>query len=455
MADAAAAASSDAGTATAALLGPTSAGSQVALVLYGLYLSLHVRYVSTEAYRRLLVRVKSTLWVVFALLTAYTVLLFVDSTYWTTTTHRTTTEIHDGWTVDVILPLLAACVQLPVQAILTLRAAVLIHRRWVRNLFLGALALCIVVSFVGGVLSCVSGLLYDRGDVAGLSPLDFNYSIVIWLAASAVVDIAISTTLARTLRQRIGAFDEQKDSLLRKVVIVGYQTMAYTTILAVAGAVTAAATQTADPTFSYVDWAFWLPLPACYGLSLYTTLSIRRTPEHYLTTSTASTLPVSATLDTKQAGLAPVVVPVSTLPASAAEKSPLSAGSASGSGTKQPQLLHPHKGPRTSALYDKIESWERRASVDEVRVPMPGMRRSSSFDSRVGLVGAPGGGPTTTVRLRAEGEQEEDTRGSRRRLSTENARGGAHSRGPSPSRQHDPDTSVVDFGEDQRREESG
>lgn len=82
MADAATAAS-NAGTATAALLGPTSAGSQVALVLYGLYLALHVRHVSSEAFGRLVLRVKATLWLVFVLLTAYTVLLFVDSTYWT------------------------------------------------------------------------------------------------------------------------------------------------------------------------------------------------------------------------------------------------------------------------------------------------------------------------------------------------------------------------------------
>ncbi|GAA5909953.1 hypothetical protein JCM6882_008411 [Rhodosporidiobolus microsporus] len=448
---------SDAGTATAALLGPTSAGSQVALVLYGLYLALHARYYSTDAYRRLVSRVKVTLWVVFALLTAYTALLFIDSTYWTTTTKRAPSEIRDGWTVDAVLPLLAGCVQVPVQAVLALRAAVLITRRWVRNSFLGVLGLLILLSFTGAVLSCVSALLYNRGAISPLSPLDFNYSIALWLAASAVADIAISTTLASTLRQRIGAFDEQKDSLVRKVVIAGYQTMAYTTVLAVAGAVAACAVPGADSTFSFVDWAFWLPLPACYGLSLYTTLSIRRTPEHYLTTSTSSTLPVSSTLTSSSASttkrkekpsLAPVVVPISTVPLSSGEKSPLSG---------KPSHLHPHsgKGPRTSAIHDKIETWERRASVDvapdEVRVPMPlapgHLRRSSSFDSRVGLVGAPSGGPSGgggggRGGLRPEGEGEDGE--------------GRRSRGVSPTRRG-PEASVVDFGGQgqHRRQDSG
>lgn len=72
----------DAGRATSTLLGSTSAGSQVALILYGLYLAVHVRYVSSDLYARLASRVKVVLWTVFALLTAYSGLVFADVVHW-------------------------------------------------------------------------------------------------------------------------------------------------------------------------------------------------------------------------------------------------------------------------------------------------------------------------------------------------------------------------------------
>jgi hypothetical protein len=72
----------DDGGTTAALLGATSAGSQVALVLYGLSLAFVGRWATNEG-RGAETRVKLLHASVFVFLTAYTILIFVDSTYWT------------------------------------------------------------------------------------------------------------------------------------------------------------------------------------------------------------------------------------------------------------------------------------------------------------------------------------------------------------------------------------
>lgn len=66
-----------------------------------------------------------------------------------------------------------------------------------------------------------------------------------------------------------------------------------------------------------------------------------------------------------------------------------------------------YKPSRSSALYDRIEPWERRASVDDTRIPMPpagpgglpsgtsGRARTSSLE--INRAGAAGGGATLTV----------------------------------------------------------
>ncbi|GAA5857103.1 hypothetical protein JCM8547_007960 [Rhodosporidiobolus lusitaniae] len=410
-------ASSDTGDTTAALLGSTSAGSQVALVLYGIFLAVHLHYLSSDLYERLALRVKVTLHVVATLLTAYTVLIFVDSTHWTTTSHRSPSEIRDGWPVDAILPLLAGLAQVPVQAILTLRAAVLISRKPARNAFIGFLAVLILFSFAGALLSCVSALLYEHGEISFLSPLSFNYSVVIWLLTTAVTDVLICVTLGFTIRQRIGGF-EAGSSFWKKTAVVGYSTAAYTAILAVAGAATAAFYQDSDSPYFLLDWAFWLPLPACHALSLYTTLSVRRSPEHYLTASQAS-LP-STISSVKRPLVAPVIVPVVT--AAPDEEKPPSSTSSS----RPPYPPHHTKAtPRTSGIFDKIETWERRSSLDVGLTAPPGMRRSSSFDLRA----------VSKLRSPVEDQEVAPDEG-RRRSSTD---GGEQE-------QRRRDASVIDFG---------
>ncbi|GAA6004452.1 hypothetical protein JCM10207_000732 [Rhodosporidiobolus poonsookiae] len=385
-----------AGTAVA-LLGPTSAGSLAALAFYGLYLALHSRYASSELYGRLAARVKVALWVVFAALTVYTGLVVANEVHWMTTSKRSTKDVLDGWSVGAILPVLAAAVQLPVQAILTLRAGALLSPRWARNAFLAGLAILILLSFVAAILSCVLSLLYGRGKIEVLVSLDSTMALAIWLWASTIANIAISCTLGITLRQRVD-LERKTTSFIRRAALAGSHTAAYAAVLSFAAAVAISAVRDAGSSLSQVDWAFWLPLPACYGLSLFTTLSDRRPTKLYL--SSTATLPTTTT-ERKDNAAAPVVVPV-------VEES-------------HPRYAKEHK-PRSSAMFEKIETWERRASIDDPRLLVaPALRRASSY----------GATPQSSKLRPAEAAAD----GERRRLSTD---GGA---APGIRR----DSSVVQF----------
>lgn len=180
--------------ATSALLGSTVAGSLVALVLYGIYAATHTRYIASEPYTRLALRVKTVLWAVFALLTAYSALVFCDVVHWTSksrfpscpelsanlvglaaTLKRSPDDILHGWPVDWLLPLFAGFVALPVQAVLAVRAAAVrqagwrrsnganfhnaqgIEERKSRKMFVFAMALWILVAFAASIATTVAG----------------------------------------------------------------------------------------------------------------------------------------------------------------------------------------------------------------------------------------------------------------------------------------------------------
>jgi hypothetical protein len=72
--------------------------------------------------------------------------------------------------------------------------------------------------------------LYNNGSTS----FSYNNAASLWLITSAVVDVAISAALTITLRQRVGIVKEV-DSLLRRLMIVGLHTAAYTAIPAVTG----------------------------------------------------------------------------------------------------------------------------------------------------------------------------------------------------------------------------
>ncbi|BGP36589.1 hypothetical protein JCM10450v2_000479 [Rhodotorula kratochvilovae] len=376
----------DVGRATGTLLGSTSAGSQVALILYGLYLAAHTRYTSSDLYARLAGRVKVVLWAVFALLTAYSALVFADVVYWSTTTQRTPSNILHGWPVDSVLPVLAGCVALPVQAVLSLRAAATVSSRTTRYVFIVTMLLLSLVSFAGAVGTCVTGFLFVNNKDASLTPREYEIAASAWLWTSAVVNIVITASLAWTINHRL-APQTEKESRMKLWSASAIQTAAYTAVLSFAAALTASAALGESSIYALLDWAFWLPLPACYGLSLYTTLAPRRAASSQYPPASTSGLPLTA-IDTSGKAYPPLPEDSVTLDLPSASEPPsyatVAARDPNESTTPTTPTKSSHKPARHSALYDRIEPWERRASVDDTRIPMPTSAPNSAVKSSGG-----------------------------------------------------------------------
>ncbi|GAA6004143.1 hypothetical protein JCM10207_002450 [Rhodosporidiobolus poonsookiae] len=263
------------------LILPPVLGWQAATFLYGIYCILHVQYVTSPLYKRILWPVKVALWVVFVLLLAYEVIINYEHAMWTVTQDRTLEHLRAGWEFESYPPLLSGLVAAPVQTILMLRTASLLRRSSVRWAFICWTSTLILLTLTASILVCATNIMSFHGEYL----MSFNNALAMKLWASAGTDVTISVALALTLKQRVAGFSEKTDSLLHKLIQSALQTAAYTAIIAIAGATVSVAYKDSNTRYAYINYAFWAPLPACYGISLYTTLSTRRTVEEYIGSS--------------------------------------------------------------------------------------------------------------------------------------------------------------------------
>ncbi|BGO92253.1 hypothetical protein NBRC10512_001201 [Rhodotorula toruloides] len=270
---------------TAALVAPQFVGSGLSLVLYGVYIVLQYQYARGDLYRRLSWPVKTTLVLVCFLVSVYEVVQYADTMYWAVTVKRTPDDIFNGVPLDSVIPLLGAIVAAPVQILLIFRAASLLHQRWTRNLFLLVGGVLVLAAFTGAILTCATGIMYFNGTIDNILPFTYNDAVSLWLWSSAACDVAISLCFAFTLHRRIQGFNANTDTLLKKLIQTALRTAAYTAVLAVGGAAVASATPDTDYNSTFAHFAFWFPLPPCYALSLFTTLSARRTINAHLAPS--------------------------------------------------------------------------------------------------------------------------------------------------------------------------
>ncbi|GAA6023256.1 hypothetical protein JCM10207_005225 [Rhodosporidiobolus poonsookiae] len=263
---------------TQLLLG-VSLGCQVALVLYGIYLVLHGRYVCSSMYKKALRPVKVTLWAVFVLLTGYMGLCIAEITTWTITTDRRLERLYGGYEFESYPGFIGGFIGNAVQVFLMLRAASLFRNRTMRWLFLGVTSFLILFSFTGAILNFANNMLFY--DNKPYIVVNFNIITTTWFFSLAAIDLLISVSLAATLKQRIGGFNANTDALLRRLAITALQTASYTCLLTFVGAVLSAVYRTSSTQYA-IGYAFFYPIPCCYGLSLYTTLSARQTVERYI-----------------------------------------------------------------------------------------------------------------------------------------------------------------------------
>ncbi|GAA5828790.1 hypothetical protein JCM3766R1_003821 [Sporobolomyces carnicolor] len=268
---------------TALLLGPQTIAWQISFFLFGIYLALLSKTVRDPVFSKFAPAVKMVNWVVFVLVLAYNVMAFVNNTYWMITTRRTPPQILTGWPLDFCFPTSAGVVGVVCQVFLSFRASVLIRDHRIRYFFLGTLISLALLSFAASIsVTALAFILYNNGT----STFSYNNAVSMWLITSAVVDVLISIGLTVTLRQRVGLVKEV-DSLLRRLMFVALRTASYTAIPAVAGAVVSIVYRDLTSPYSLLHFAFWMPLPCAYGISIYTTIATRKMIDSHLAASHA------------------------------------------------------------------------------------------------------------------------------------------------------------------------
>ncbi|GAA6014490.1 hypothetical protein JCM11491_004513 [Sporobolomyces phaffii] len=265
---------------TAALLGPQVAAWQVSLLMYGMLVILHSNYVHSPSYSSHSSGIKVTIWAVFVLVTIYNCMVFSNTFRWMVSVPRQPLDLVIGWPLDFLLPVASGLIAAIVQTFLAIRASVLIRHRKLQLLFLGAIGICILASLAGATLTTALGYMYWNNTYAQIS-IDYNNTIAWYLWAGAVVDCSISVVLFLTLNERRSG-DVRCDSIICRLSLTAIQTATYTAVLALTGAIVSLIFKVDTPGLSLLSFAFWVPLPGCYSLSLYTTLSTRRSLQNHL-----------------------------------------------------------------------------------------------------------------------------------------------------------------------------
>ncbi|KAM0752030.1 hypothetical protein T439DRAFT_324124 [Meredithblackwellia eburnea MCA 4105] len=170
-------------------------------------------------------------------------------------------------------PLFAGLIATVVQCYLTFRASRLFTSKHVKRIYLGVMGLLILTGEVASVVvTCFMFLTHAHKK----TPL-FCYpvAVAIWLWSVAAVDILITVALYFNLRNRLVGDNNSTDSIINGLINVTLRTAAYTSAVALLGAVFSVSITT-DKLLTNVPAAFYLPLPSLYAFSLFTTLSSSR-----------------------------------------------------------------------------------------------------------------------------------------------------------------------------------
>ncbi|KAM0787674.1 hypothetical protein ACM66B_003737 [Microbotryomycetes sp. NB124-2] len=295
------------------ILGPILIGCCFHLVLYGLLLGTFFKFTQTSAWkddgqddhgaslphgssnsgfrRRCGLTVlsrrewtKAIVCFVMLLATASVGMQTYDIFYFGVLQSRSVFSLVRGTVTELVEPVVAGVTGAIVESVLLARCVDIVKRRWLRRVVVCG---CAVVIFTGLMASIGATVWLSR---LYLSPLtfitiapSFNNVCAIWMVTTASVDVCISVIYIIGLRARLAWLNnETKDSAIRMITRICVQSASYTAIVASAGAIIFLLNNT--PSFALVDagWAFFLPLPSLYALSLFTTLDMRNQVSSYL-----------------------------------------------------------------------------------------------------------------------------------------------------------------------------
>lgn len=256
-----------------AIIGPCIAGYQCQVLLCGILIQ---QFISGRGDFKTHAKLsKYTAIVVVALNLVYTALCFEDGYTLAVGTDRTLDTLATGSIQSQFLPLFNGLIAASAETFLTLRAGAFFLNRKAKIAFYVLESALVLLVLFGSTASCAVGAVsYYRPDEPDIMP--YNTVVAIWLWASAAADCSISIALAYNLHKRIAHFNETTDSVLRKLIMIGLRTAAFTAILSLVAATISSIYSGHDASAVAISIALWIPTGALYGISLFTTLSATR-----------------------------------------------------------------------------------------------------------------------------------------------------------------------------------
>ncbi|GAA6064025.1 hypothetical protein JCM10212_004257 [Sporobolomyces blumeae] len=256
----------------AALIGPCAAAYNVQFFLFGIFVQQVLSYGDFSSHSRLS---RWAIGIVLALNVVFTALVFEDSYEQSASADRTVLSLFNGSTVWQFLPFLNGLIAAVAEGFLTIRAGAFFTNRHAKAAFYVWQGGLIILVLFGSAASLAEGLVAIYDPEAN-ETIPYNTAVSLWLWACAAADVSISVALAWNLHQRIAHFNASTDSTIRRLIVIGLRTAAYTAILSVAGALMSSIYSGSDPSRVGIPAAFWVPTSALYGISLFTTLSSSR-----------------------------------------------------------------------------------------------------------------------------------------------------------------------------------
>ncbi|GAA5836890.1 hypothetical protein JCM9279_007691 [Rhodotorula babjevae] len=253
------------------LMGPTTAGYGVQMLLFGAVVSLYLQAWRTGEFRAQSRPARSAMWISLFLNCVYTGVVFYENYDASVSQDRTYNYLSNGNATWNSLSMLNGVIAGLTEAFLAVKAGSFIPSRKLRWTFWVWMTCVICLVLAGSAMATADGYLYYFAGADGDEPalvLTYNSSLAIFLYASAFADLSISATIAWALHSRIAGFNETTDSLLWRLIWLSIRSASYTTVVSIAAAVTMSVWGE-DNLLSFITIALWMPMPALYGLSLF------------------------------------------------------------------------------------------------------------------------------------------------------------------------------------------
>ncbi|GAA5839382.1 hypothetical protein JCM11251_003964 [Rhodosporidiobolus azoricus] len=255
-------------------LGPVIMGQVATVLFYGILLSVFTRFLGSASWKRASPLLRGVMLVVIGLATVATGLGIHDLWHYASLVTDDIAVVLSGSMPQAVEPLISGVTGFTVQAVLVLRVAKVITNRYFRWAFIGLMLAGALLSFIASCFFTAYSVGYRLGTFLTVKDrLNFTWNglFELWLFSGGAVDILITVTYIFALRKRIGGRTETSNSVLRLIALCAVRCAAYTSIVAIVGAVLAPIYPSDESFYAY---AFWEPLAVLYALSLFTTLGV-------------------------------------------------------------------------------------------------------------------------------------------------------------------------------------